>query len=153
MRLFPFVPKSAIGLHSGDFWGIKLANGRFACGRVIQSPEPGSRTTLLAALLDWVGDVPPTSELIAGARCLRQGRIHYKSIIRTGDSILGSRPLEADGLVPWLFRGSVTWLNSEVYEGLFPIRAQTPDDQELPVLGTWGLNVIRVAAEADLGKQ
>jgi len=153
MQSFPFVPKSSLGLQAGHFWGIKLLDDRFACGRVIQSPEPGSRTALLVGLLDWIDSAPPTSESIAGAKCLWQGRIHYKSIIQTGGSILGYRKLEEDGLAPWLFRGAVHWRNSEIYEGLSPIREQTPDDQELPVLATWGLTFIRQAAEENLGQQ
>ena len=151
MLSYPFVPKSSASLRPGHFWSIALSKGRFACGRVIQSPESGSRTTLLAGLLDWSGATPPTSASIAGAKCLEQGRIHYKSIIQTGGEVLGLRPLELDDLSPWLFRGSEFWRNSLVYEGLEPLRDQTLEDGNLPVLSTWGLAVIQIAAERHFG--
>jgi hypothetical protein len=150
MQTFPFVPKSSTVLHAGHFWGIALSEGRFACGRVIESPAPASRTLLLAGLLDWVGTSAPTAESIAGAKCIAQGQMHYRSIVVTGGAIQGFRPLELDGIEPWVFRGGNGWRGSQVYKGLSPIRNQTPDDDHLPLLSGWGLQVIQVLADSHL---
>jgi hypothetical protein len=101
----------------------------------------------LAAVLDWHGTGLPTSELIAGAPCLNQGHVHIRAITRSGGQILGIRDLADDGIEPWLFRGAEFWRNSQVSRGLLPIRPQTPDDEDLPVLLTWGCDVPRLIAE------
>lgn len=102
----------------------------------------------LAGVLDWHSPNEPTCESIEGARCLDQGRAHISSITLTGGAILGQRDLTSDGIEPWLFRGADFHVNSNVYLGLAPVRPQTAADQELPILGTWGCNVVRVIAEA-----
>jgi hypothetical protein len=137
----PFVPKSTAALIPGQFWALPLSDGSFGCGRVIQLAPAGmrgARVTFLAAVLDWVSRSRPTSAAIAGAPCVSQGRVHIKAVTETGGEILGHRPLELDGIAPWLFRGSDYWRNSSVQEGLIPIRPQTPADDELPVFSTWG---------------
>ncbi|MDP2630376.1 MAG: hypothetical protein Q8P56_03125, partial [Candidatus Uhrbacteria bacterium] len=61
---YPFRPKTNKNLIPGQFWGVPLKNGRFACGRVLQIPKKGSglgeRILFLAGLMDWIGDEPPT---------------------------------------------------------------------------------------------
>lgn len=101
----------------------------------------------LAGVLDWHSTAVPTYDSIAGARCLKQGHAHIRAITRTGGKVLGFRDLADDGIEPWLFRGAEFWKNSQVTRGLIPIRPQTPDDKDLPVLSTWGYNVPRVIAE------
>ena len=147
---YPFVPKSANWLIAGQFWALPLRNGTFGCGRVIEVPPAETRTSrveFLAGVLDWHSTTIPTSDSIAGARCLKQGHAHIRAITRTGGEILGYRNLADDGIKPWLFRGAVFWKNSQVLQGLVPLRSQTPDDNELPVLSTWGYDVPRVIAE------
>ena len=70
MADYPFVPKTNAKLLPGQFWSIPLSDGRFGCGRVLTAtPEAGygARTWFTGAVLDWVGDAPPTAESIAGA--------------------------------------------------------------------------------------
>jgi hypothetical protein len=102
----------------------------------------------LAGVLDWHSTTVPTSDSIAGARCLEQGHAHIRAITRTGGEILGFRDLSEDAIEPWVFRGAHFWKNSQVSRGLVPVRPQMPDDNELPVLSTWGYEVPCVIAEA-----
>jgi hypothetical protein len=152
---YPFVPRSTAVLVSGQFWAIPLSDGSFGCGRVIELKPPGSvgaRVSFLAAVLDWHGEVPPTSEAIAGAKCLDQGQAHLKTITETGGCILGHRPLEQDHIEPWEFRGAGFHVNSFVHKGMQPLRPQQPADKCLPVLSTWGYHVPVVIAEAHFTK-
>ena len=153
---YPFVPKSVNWLIAGQFWALPLSDGTFGCGRVIEVPPAEvrtSRVTFLAGVLDWHSAVAPTSDSIAGARCLDQGQAHIRAITRTGGEILGFRDPAEDGIEPWLFRGAHFWKNSQVFRGLVPVRPQTPKDEELPVLSTWGYNVPCVRAESRFVKE
>ena len=103
---YPFIPKSTKAMSAGQFWAVPLSDGRFACGRVITLAQGGGKPDLrcfLAGLLDWVGSSPPTADSIAGRRTIKQGGAHIKAIVHTGGAILGSRPLELDGIQPDLF--------------------------------------------------
>jgi hypothetical protein len=147
---YPFVPKSANWLRAGQFWALPLSDGTFGCGRVIELPPAEtrkSRMVFLAGVLDWHSTLPPTFDSIANAKCLRQGDAHIRAITRTGGMILGYRDLADDGIEPWLFRGAASWKNSQVSRGLIPLRAQTPEDDCLPILSAWGYNVPRLLAE------
>jgi hypothetical protein len=153
---YPFIPKSAGWLVAGEFWALPLSDGSFGCGRVIQIPGKEVRNSamqFLAGVLDWHSTSVPTAESIAGADCLAQGNAHIRAITRTGGEILGYRDLAADGIEPWDFREAWVWKNSNVLKGLLPYRAQTPDDDILPVLSTWGYNVACVIAEARFVKK
>ncbi len=89
---YPFTPKTTARLTPGDFWAIPLTDGRFGCGRVVGLLPAGgrfARVTFIAALVDWVGDHPPTAEAIAEARVLKPGRAHVNSIHAAGSQILG----------------------------------------------------------------
>lgn len=143
---YPFMPRSTLRMTPGEFWALPLRDGSFGCGRVVQL-VPGNRVSFLGAVLDWHSDSLPTSESIAGARCLAQGQAHLKSITETGGSILGHRPLELDDIEPWEFRGASFYLNSNVQRGLEPIRAQRPEDGDLPIFTTWGYRVPVSVAE------
>ena len=104
MRKFPFIPKSSLSLSPGDFWGFKLKDGTWACGRVLQLRKsgPNSRMWFFGALLDWNGAETPNADSIAGAKALRQGTMHIDSIKRTGSHIEGTRSLKLEGIEPWL---------------------------------------------------
>ena len=115
--------------------------------------ERCARVSFLAGVLDWHAAVPPTSESIAGARCLDQGQAHLKAITETGGCILGHRPLELDNIEPWKFRGAEFHANSFVHKGVQPTRPQQPADQCLPVLSTWGYLVAVVIAERQFIKK
>jgi hypothetical protein len=148
---YPFVPKSANWLRAGHFWALPLSDGTFGCARVIEVPAADSgrsRVMFLAGVLHWHSSIVPTPDSIAGAQCLDQGHAHIRAITRTGGEILGFRDLAADHIEPWTFRGAHFWRNSEVYRGLVPVRAQRPEDNDLPVLSTWGYGVPCVIAEA-----
>ena len=103
MSRYPFVPKTNAPLVPGQFWSIKLSDGRFACGRVLEidrSAKYGARTMFVAGLVDWVGERPPTSAAIAGRPIFDSGRGHVSLIADGGGAVLGDRPLELDGIVP-----------------------------------------------------
>jgi len=149
---YPFQPKSTAKLVPGQYWGVPLSNGTYACGRVVQvlaKGVEGSRVTFLAGLMDWNGSEPPNAATIAGADFLGQGQAHLKTITENGGTVLGHRPLETNNLNPWQFRGAEFFRNSYVYEGLIKARPQTPDDDKLPVLGVWGFKFITTLAEKE----
>ena len=149
---YPFTPKSTAKLVPGQYWGIPLSNGTYACGRVVQvlpKGVKGSRVTFLAGLMNWNSPEPPNATIIADAGFLSQGQAHLKAITETGGMILGHRSLEADALNPWLFRSAEFFRNSHVYKGLIKTRPQTPDDDKLPVLETWGFKFIAALAEKE----
>src|SRR5262249_30056707 len=103
---YPFVPKSTAYLEPGHFWSIPMRSGRFACGRVIQLRiENGKRDSrmFLAGLMDWTGNLPPTSDAIAGCGVNSQGAAHVKTIGENNGEVLGFRDLCADGIEPWMF--------------------------------------------------
>ena len=150
---YPFEPKSNAYLIPGQFWGVPLSDGRFACGRVLDVPRepddfiPVSSRIFLAGLQRWVGDAPPTSEDIAGADLLAQGFAHIKAIRENGGSVLGIRPLELDSVVPRRWRSHVAGGTVWVYEGANRLGPATASDASLPVITTWGFKVITVIAE------
>src|SRR6478752_3334312 len=95
---YPLIPKTTAHLRPGQFWSVPLSDGRFGCGRVLRidrNKAYGARTTFVGALLDWLGDAPPTSESIAGAAVLAVGSAHVRVIANGGGAGLGERPLEA----------------------------------------------------------
>jgi internalin A len=99
---YPFVPKTNAKLEAGQFWGVPLSDGRFACGRVLrvdQERSYGARTMFVAGLLDWVGNQPPTEETIAGSRLLEAANAHVRLIQHDGGLVLGHRPLYADEII------------------------------------------------------
>ncbi len=153
---YPFEPKSIAYLRAGQFWAVRLSDGRFGCGRVLYVPSPSdpqpslylNTRIFLAGLMDWSGDEPPTAQAIAGCKLLEQGRVHVAAITDTGSKILGQRDLELDGLSGLLqvsHRGGGTvWL----YEGGKRPRAATGQErQTLPVMAVWGRRVIVLLAE------
>jgi hypothetical protein len=154
MPKYPFEPRSNVHLRPGQFWGVPLSDGRWACGRVLAvqtEPDayfPGNSRTFLAALMHWEGDEPPTAETIAGRQVLAQGWAHVGSIQRNGRVILGCRDLGLDGICGLrevTHRGGGTVM---LYEGATPVRPATRDEAAtMPVFSTWGLNVISVLAE------
>jgi hypothetical protein len=154
-RKFPFYPKSNVKLHPGDFWGIPLNSGRFACGRVLELPPkgiPGAKTSFLAGLLDWVGNVLPTFDSIAGSKLIEQGDAHIKTITENEGLILGNRPLELDNIEPLICKaigqGTVYFLKG------YSLVEFTPDKpvEEYPNESTWGYQVIKILANKYLDR-
>src|SRR6185369_12379093 len=103
MTTYPLTPKTNAQLGPGQFWSIPLSDGRFGCGRVLRVDREkavGGRTRFIGAILDWVGDAPPSSEAIATRPVLAVGNAHVRLISFAGGTILGERPLDADGIEP-----------------------------------------------------
>ena len=103
MATYPLIPKTTAHLRPGQFWSIPMADGRFGCGRVLRvdtGRPSGGRTRFIGAILDWVGDSPPSSEAIAGSPVLNVGNAHVRLVSFGGGAILGERPLAADGIEP-----------------------------------------------------
>jgi hypothetical protein len=145
---YPFVPKSTAYLIPGQFWSIPLTNGRFACGRVLEL-HPKQTRGFLAGLLNWTGDIPPSSERIAGCQTIDQGEVHICVIGNNGGEILGWRPLEEDAIEPWLFLSQRMVLpGCTVQQGYRYLRPATLEDgQKYPVFSWWGPGVIKLVAE------
>ncbi|HEU0144342.1 MAG TPA: Imm26 family immunity protein [Nitrososphaera sp.] len=146
---YPFVPKSNQHLSPGDFWAIPLLDGSFGCGVVLELyPKglPGSRVAFLAGLLNWHGTSLPTSESIAGSQTLEQGIVHILAISQTGGEVLGNRPLELNGIEPWVF------INGDVIQqGFTRLRKwKRKDNKRYPTLSWWGYDVIQIYANKHL---
>ena len=152
MRAYPFKPTSTTKLQPGDFWALPLADGKVGCGRVIAiktDARPGQRSMLLAGVMDWVGTAPPSAESIAGCATHAQGEIHLRCIRETGGEILGSRPLEADGIEVGEFLSEQPGRNCMLMRGYDVIRPASAEEQlRLAVFPTWGYLVMVGLAEA-----
>jgi hypothetical protein len=68
--------------------------------RVDRDRSYGARILFVGAVLDWVGDAPPTAEAIAGRPVLQIGVTHVRTIAYGGGAVIGERPLGADGIEP-----------------------------------------------------
>jgi hypothetical protein len=154
-RTFHHIPKSSKSLELGDFWSIPLNDARFACGRVIGECPPGWRggqRIFFAGLLDWVSNVPPTSDTIAGARTLIQGVAHIKTILATGGAILGNRLLELDRIEPGLFVEYADGL-TYVFRGMEQLRVASPEEEHTwEALSAFGYMFMREYADVHLGR-
>ena len=99
MTRYPFVPKSTAALAPGQFWAIPIRDGRFGCGRVLaidRDRSYGARVLFTGAILDWIGDAPPTADAIAGRPVIGAGVANIRCISANRGEILGERPLELD---------------------------------------------------------
>ena len=98
----PFVPKTNTHLLPGDWWAVPLRDGRFGAGRVLARQAFGGtdRTGVTVGLLDWVGEAPPTEQDIAERPVLAWALSRVETITKTGGTVLGNRPLAADGIEP-----------------------------------------------------
>jgi hypothetical protein len=152
---YPFEPRSNAYLEAGQFWGVPLSDGRFACGRVVAVPRepdgmlPVNTRSFLAGLMDWVGDGPPDAEAIAGSKLVRQGMAHVKTIRENGRFVLGYRDLGLDGITGLRelshYAGGTVYL----YAGARRLRPATGDEiASLGIRSTWGFKVVSVVAEA-----
>jgi hypothetical protein len=152
MPSYPFKPKSATNLSPGDFWALPLSDGKYGCGRVIAlkpSSGTGSRSMLLAGLMNWVGSSLPTTEGLAGYATLAQGQIHLRSIWESGGEILGNRPLAEDQIQPDGFLSESPGGNCMLMKGYEVVRPATAEEQRvLPVFTTWGYLVMQRRAQA-----
>jgi hypothetical protein len=152
--LYPFEPKSNSYLRPGQFWGVPLSDGRWACGRVLavkKEPDdhfPGNSRTFLAALMDWGGNLPPTADDLEGRNIVAQGWAHVLTIQKNGQRILGHRDLALEGITGLLEVTHRAGGTVMLYQGATPVRPATREEAAtLPVLSTWGFKVISVLAE------
>lgn len=148
---YPFVPKSNRSLIPGQFWVIPLNNGKFACGRVIEV-HPFETKMFLAGLMNWIGEIVPKENDLAGKQTIKQGQVHIKTIHQTGlnGMIIGYRNLSLDKIEPDFFKSQDGYQSgtSKLMKGYQEIRPLTKDESDLyPTFSTWGYDVIRVLAE------
>jgi hypothetical protein len=92
-KMYPYSPKSTAQMKPGQFWGIHLHDGTFACGVVLAArltPE-GKRDSrqFLAGLLNWRGNQLPSSDAITGCPVVAHGFAHIRTITENGADILG----------------------------------------------------------------
>lgn len=88
-------PRSSAGLSPGDFWAVPLPSGRYGAGQVldVRRDGPGSRTTFVAGVVQWVGDVPPTDSDVAGQPIGAVGLTDVALFKETDAVILGNLPI------------------------------------------------------------
>lgn len=151
MEYYPYIPRSTSYMKVGQYWDIPLSNGRYACGRVLQfNHSNGKRSSrdFLAGLMDWTGEHIPTFDDIAGAKLLRQGEAHIKTIQFTGGALQGYRSLELDGITPLLELSHMPTNDCRLVRGYEVIRLATLDERKtLYIQSSWGLGVIKILAE------
>ena len=156
--IYPFKPKSNKTLIPGQYWAIPLKEGKFACGRVVQVTRnymASPTKTFLAGLIDWVGDIPPTYEAIAGKKILEQGVVHVMCIHETAvdEMLTGYRPLDLDFIEPDYFRSQTGYQPGlcMLMKGLGELRTINIEEwQKYSTLGIWGTDYIRHLAEEKL---
>jgi hypothetical protein len=151
---YPFEPRSNAYLEPGQFWGIPLSDGRFACGRVLAIPGDddmlltGSTKEFAAGLLNWTGNKVPTGDSIAGSPVLTSGIAHIKAIRLNGQFILGTRPLGSDGIGDEIAVTHRSGGTPYVYRNFERVRPASREEiAALPMVRHWGYNVIRLLAE------
>lgn len=144
MVTYPFIPKTTSKVQVGDFWAIRLDDGRYAAGRVLQLLD---RVTVLGCILDWSSDKPPSVESIAGARIAEAGKMHLPlTVMDCGEGILGNRALELDEIDLPLFRSHSHGPGQLLLEGATNVGSASKEDQNLPTLTTWGFAYARLRA-------
>jgi hypothetical protein len=149
-RTFPFLPKSNAGLVPGDFWGMQIAPGKYAAGRIIELPWQHSgesnRRMFLAGLMDWCGHAPPISDDLAYRKVLEEGFMHVRAFSFSNWQIEGNRDLALDGIEPWLVRTAAC--HNWVQRGFGKEREGTSAElSTCSVRSTWGMKVIEIAAQ------
>lgn len=154
---YPFVPGSTNELEPGHFWSIPLANGSFACGRVLQMEVVNgqrARKRFLAGLLDWHSSNKPDYDSIAGSQVIAHGEVHIKTIQENGGEVLGLRPLSLDHIeIPFTLAQS-PGSGCRLRQGFQLLGIATLEQQtKLPVFSTWGYGVIKTRAEKQFGKK
>jgi hypothetical protein len=152
-NLFPLVPKSNSKLLPGYFWPIKLSNGHYACGVVLEIPLKAMKLsrTFYAGLLNWTGEQKPTKEKLETfkLKIIKQGIAHIKTITSRNESIEGHIDLGMLNIevLPVVDCGAYSH-NSYVMKGFSVLRKATPEDhQMLKTQSTWGYNVINIEAD------
>ncbi len=91
-RAFPISPLTTKDLEIGDFWAVDLADGAFGVCQVTDliRSGPGSRSSLVAGVLDWSGAALPTTALLRGRPVLAQGLVGIELFTESGATVLGN---------------------------------------------------------------
>ncbi|QIZ83957.1 hypothetical protein HF888_06825 [Bermanella marisrubri] len=102
--MYPITPTKASEIKEGEYFYIPLNDGRFACGRILLIEKKNGRKTklLLVGLHDWSGSKHPSQVDIHECPIIEQGVLHINSISHVGGEIIGFKPLQEDGLKPFL---------------------------------------------------
>lgn len=105
-RDFPFTPRTSNALEVGDFWAVEIPDGGYGCLQVTElaAEGPGSRSTLVAGVVDWWGTEPPTAAAIAGRRIVRQGLTRIEAFTFGGAQILGRAVVTHERAFPSHYR-------------------------------------------------
>lgn len=120
--------------------------------------------------MDWVGDIIPTTESIAGSQILAHGEAHIKTITSRQAPILGCRLLITDDLeVPATVTSSFWSPRALLMRGFQVIRPSLPEEHpyrrvknleeweeqaqpnSLPAHVSWGFSFIYNLAEKHIG--
>ncbi len=152
-RTYPFQPKSSRSLRPGHYWAIPLDDGRYGCGVVVETDGVDVPGGVMAALLEWSGDQPPTNDDIDHVnQVLHHGIMGIKAITDCGDLVRGQRdlvryPIELPETVSHRGGGTV-W----VLRGTRRVREATKEEaRDMPAQSTLGFRVLQVRANARLG--
>ncbi|WP_443969602.1 Imm26 family immunity protein [Sphingobium sp. CR28] len=143
---YPYIPRSTAKLQPGDFWSIPLSDGSYSCGLVLQlapKDEAGSRVTFCGALLNWHGEVRPSTPSLGAPSIVAQGIMHIMAITKTGGEIEGN--LEAERRPRALL-----WHDGgrRISEGYNYVRPWSVADREVvPAMEFWSWSIISRRAE------
>jgi hypothetical protein len=152
-EFYPLIPKSNSKLKPGQFWTIKLSNGQYGCGIVLDVPKKGTYSTRMffAGLLNWTGTEKPTKFQLENSNLeiIDQGKAHIKAITCEGESIEGEVNLskcrtEIKSEVDSREYGPCSF----VVKGFSILhKASRAEHEELKTQSTWGFRLINLQAE------
>jgi hypothetical protein len=102
MRTFPFTPRSVAEVEIGDYWTVGLPGGGLGVLQVrdVKRSGLGARTSFVAGVVDWHGDMPPEPSDLRGCRVLAQGLTRVEVFSQGQARLLGNAPdtVPVDGL-------------------------------------------------------
>ena len=156
--MYPFIPKSNSKLEIGQFWPIKLSNGKYAIGIVLDFPDKKENTKhFFAGLLDWIGDMIPTQTVLAQAniKLIDQAKAHIKTITFDGQAIVGKIDLDLANIeLPFEVSCFGYAESTNLLQGFKTIRKSTHEDHKIyGTQGGWGYDYINKLAERLLIKK
>ena len=133
-----------------------MCDGRFACGRVLQlrgEENPTPSRAFFGGLHTWVGTDLPSVDAEMGEKFIQIGLMHIRSIIESGGSILGERPLERDGIQMPMFLPACGGEGTMLLSGATHLRpALRREWGTMPILGLWGYDFIVLLANSTLAR-
>ena len=143
---YPFQPKSTANLQAGQFWPIRLPDGGFGCGMVLDVVSD-SRREFLAGLIDWYGQEEPLHTEIMERSLIAQGIGHVKMILEGYAWITGTLPSEVPPPSPMLWTEHLGGREWGLFRGLTLVEHIGSNEAEkYPRRSTWGYNFINLLA-------